>query len=236
MAAISQPCKDCRSAAKKQVTRLRRIQHGKSPYHLLREIDADAKTATCRECGPTHIYSTGAKKGRGWRCGKRSDDISAAWYDANAKILDKHASRRWHRIRDVRGTEMRGTCSQCGDAPVRWSQSGGYFVCDSPARKQRHAATERRRKLLEIYGLTVDEYERMDEAQGGRCAICGGNSARSDGDGRLVVDHAHETGAVRDLLCNLCNTGLGAMRDDPAILLAAIEYLKNHAQLTAPAA
>jgi Recombination endonuclease VII len=229
-AAIEQPCKRCRSSIKASATRNRRIVQGRAPYHLLSGIDEQQRTATCRECGPTHIYSTGTSKGRGWRCGSRADEISAAWYDAKAKVIDKHAASRWHRVRNVRGTEMRGTCSLCGDVPVRWSQSDGRFVCASSTRKRQHADRERRRRRLAVYGLSVDDYERMAQAQGQRCAICGGSRSRMDSDGALVVDHNHVTGRIRGLLCTLCNTGLGAMRDDPAILLAAIRYLRAFEQ------
>lgn len=59
-------------------------------------------------------------------------------------------------------------------------------------------------------------------AQGGGCAICGDTPA----DGRrLDVDHDHETGRIRGLLCMPCNIGIGNLREDPARLAAAIEYL-----------
>lgn len=228
--AIAQPCKECLSAAQEVRTRLRRAAQGRPAYHLLSDIDEDKRTATCRECGPTHIYATGSKQGKGWRCGKRSDEMSADWYDRKAEIVGKHASRNWHKLRNVRGAEMRGTCSLCGDVPVRWQQKGGYFVCAGPRRKRRDADAERNRRRLKLYGLTMDDYERMNEEQGGRCAICGGTRVRSDSDGKLVVDHDHATGAVRALLCSPCNSGLGHFVDDPTLLLAAIEYLKKHAR------
>lgn len=116
--AVMQPCKECRSAASASRTRLRRLEHGRAPYHLLSEVDVEARTAMCRECGPTHIYATGSKQGRGWRCGTRSDEVSDDWYDTNAEVLDKHASKRWHRLTEVRGDQMLGTCTQCGrDVP-----------------------------------------------------------------------------------------------------------------------
>ena len=68
------------------------------------------------------------------------------------------------------------------------------------------------------YGLTTDEYEEMREAQGGRCAIC--QQVK-----KLGIDHDHETGAVRKLLCTHCNQGLGRFMDDPELLLKAAAYL-----------
>lgn len=77
------------------------------------------------------------------------------------------------------------------------------------------------------YGISVDEYDRMFAAQGGRCAICRtafGTDYKTCG----KVDHCHITGRVRALLCTGCNTGLGCLRDDPALLRAAANYVEKH--------
>jgi hypothetical protein len=73
------------------------------------------------------------------------------------------------------------------------------------------------------YGITVDDYTRMREAQNGCCAIC----KRPDGRRRLAVDHDHVTKKVRALLCGPCNVTLGMMRDDPQLLRAAADYLES---------
>jgi hypothetical protein len=75
------------------------------------------------------------------------------------------------------------------------------------------------------YGMTAEEYRRRVDAQRGRCAICGDEPENG---GRLHVDHNHESGAVRDLLCRACNQGLGHAKEDPARLRAMIAYLKRH--------
>jgi len=74
------------------------------------------------------------------------------------------------------------------------------------------------------YGITAREYLRLFERQEGTCAICFEN----DGRRRLAVDHCHETGKVRGLLCVNCNTGLGKFRDNITMLQRAIYYLELH--------
>jgi hypothetical protein len=88
-----------------------------------------------------------------------------------------------------------------------------------------YAKSERRRKLLKRYGMTPDEYDAMYEAQGGRCAICNRHETECQR-GQLQVDHCHETGVVRGLLCGLCNTAIGKMGDDPERLIVAAHYLR----------
>ncbi|WP_373289974.1 endonuclease VII domain-containing protein [Longimycelium tulufanense] len=82
------------------------------------------------------------------------------------------------------------------------------------------------RHIQRTYGITLDEYERLYEAQGGACAIC--QRAKGTGRRRLAVDHNHRTGEVRGLLCGPCNRGvLGHLHDDPDALQRAIDYLIN---------
>lgn len=74
---------------------------------------------------------------------------------------------------------------------------------------------------LATYGITAEDYEEMLARQGGKCCVCGGlNRGR-----RLAVDHDHETGRVRGLLCNRCNTAIGLLREDPDLLAEALVYL-----------
>lgn len=86
-------------------------------------------------------------------------------------------------------------------------------------------ATSSRKGNLKKYGITPADYDRMLDEQGGVCAIC-----RREGSvemyGRLMaVDHCHDTGRVRGLLCTACNTSIGQMQDDPNRLMAAAAYL-----------
>ena len=76
---------------------------------------------------------------------------------------------------------------------------------------------------LREYGLTPKDYDRILEEQNGLCATC----EKHPGDRNLDVDHCHETGRVRGLLCNNCNRALGYAKDDPKVLRRMAEYLER---------
>ncbi len=85
--------------------------------------------------------------------------------------------------------------------------------------------------LRRRYGITEEQYREMCERQGHVCAICGEKNKHSctkKVDYDLYVDHCHETGQVRGLLCNHCNRGMGLFKDSIANLENAITYLKQH--------
>lgn len=82
------------------------------------------------------------------------------------------------------------------------------------------------KKTVESHGLTLEQYEAMLAAQAGVCAICKCEQTTKRRY-RLSIDHCHETGVARGLLCELCNQGIGCLRDDPKILETALEYLRR---------
>jgi len=79
-------------------------------------------------------------------------------------------------------------------------------------------------RVRAMYGIDPEKYLQMHEDQQGRCAICGEIPTTKRG---LHLDHCHETGKVRGLLCHGCNVGIGSLRDDPELLLKAIDYLRE---------
>lgn len=79
--------------------------------------------------------------------------------------------------------------------------------------------------LKKNYGITLEEELAMLAACGNRCEICK-KEIPNKGDWR--IDHDHETGAVRGILCNQCNLGIGMLQDSQQVMLAAIQYLKDH--------
>jgi hypothetical protein len=85
------------------------------------------------------------------------------------------------------------------------------------------AVVDIERLRVREYGVTPERFAAMVAAQDGKCAICA-----KPPQGSFHVDHCHETGEVRDLLCGKCNRGLGMYHDDPRLLTRAAWYLDRH--------
>jgi hypothetical protein len=99
------------------------------------------------------------------------------------------------------------------------NSSGIYKTC-KPCHNDKYRDYKRRWDLENKYGITLEEYDEM--AKDG-CDLCGKTSEENKG--YLVVDHDHETGKVRGVLCTMCNTGLGKLGDSVEGLTRALEYL-----------
>ena len=81
--------------------------------------------------------------------------------------------------------------------------------------------------LKSKYSISLEEYNSLLNKQDSKCAIC--NTGDPKGvSGEFVVDHCHDTGNIRGLLCNHCNTGLGKLGDSIESLEKALTYLKEN--------
>lgn len=128
-----------------------------------------------------------------------------------------------------------GICKLCSIARAKESQERNAkhrkaYLADYRAKN--HARIYERR-LSYAFGITLDEYNSMLEAQGGTCAICKG-PPRGKSWRRLVVDHCHVTGQLRGLLCDTCNRTLGLLHDNLQVAQAAASYLQLHQSSTSP--
>ena len=135
----------------------------------------------------------------------------------------------------VRGTQadarhIKLTCEICGETkyarhfPASYGNGSQHIGRKGYCRKCQRASTvneERDKRYRYAYGITLDDVERMQSEQDGRCALCQNEASK------LVVDHNHKTGHVRGLLCFSCNALLGLAHDDVTLLGFAIEYLKK---------
>ena len=88
------------------------------------------------------------------------------------------------------------------------------------------------RKLKNLYGINIEQYQEMLKEQNNLCAVCGNKesmvNSKSNKVQKLCVDHDHTTGKVRGLLCTACNKGLGILKDNPDIVLRGYNYLMKY--------
>lgn len=108
---------------------------------------------------------------------------------------------------------VRARCKPCHNADV---------AAQTDRRLKRH------RHYVSKFGITLEQYEAQFAAQRGLCAICARPERAKDRAGvvrPMAVDHDHEAGENRGLLCHACNAALGLLGDDAAIVQWALNYL-----------
>lgn len=157
-------------------------------------------------------------------------------------------SEEARRARYTRQQNGPKTCTKCGIAKDRSefakSKDGKYgpilmSVCRSCKsiralqwfydNRERSLANQRARRMRKEYDLEVEEYEALLIRQDHRCAICGEKETTIRG-GKLQtlsVDHCHDTGRIRGLLCNTCNRAIGLFKDNVDLLRRAANYLEG---------
>ncbi len=179
---------------------------------------------TCRACGlykpldEFHRQNKGNRDGRQSVCKPCAIEGVKQWQkDNRLKLNATHRAR----VHGPKHDEIL--------AKARAYARAHPFRDMSPERKAVISAISRRNRFKKSYGITPEQYDEMAAAQGGACRICGRLAAPDPRKG-LYVDHDHSTGRVRGLLCSQCNTALGLLNDDVALLAGAIEYLKAQYQ------
>ena len=103
-------------------------------------------------------------------------------------------------------------CKECAKARTR-----SRYRKDVATHAHRARVGHYRRK----YGITVEQFDEMYEKQGGKCFICEKEEATH-------VDHCHDSGDVRALLCNGCNSAIGLFKEDPDTMIAGAMYVLMH--------
>ena len=92
--------------------------------------------------------------------------------------------------------------------------------------KQNDGMGSKNSQLKRMYGITLDQYNKMLVDQSNKCAICGKEQLKYRR--RLSVDHCHETNKVRGLLCHPCNAAFGLLQENMDIILNMANYAKKH--------
>ena len=133
---------------------------------------------------------------------ERQRTRNAEWYAANRAraIAD---SRKWALANKERVRENQ----------KRWRE----------ANREKHRQANTKYRLKKLYGLTPQAWQRMFDAQGCVCKCCGSPEAKAKNGWH--VDHCHESGLVRGILCQQCNVMIGCAADDPVTLIKGAEYL-----------
>lgn len=116
-------------------------------------------------------------------------------------------------------------CQRCKENKEVICFAKARRVCKDCIYKQtRNRYSDNYRKgnqLKSKYGITLEQYNKMLEQQAGVCKIC----KKKDEYRELCVDHNHNNGKIRGILCNRCNRAVGMLNDDPKLLAIAINYL-----------
>lgn len=199
-------------------------------------------TRTCSGCGEERDCESDFYAGSGRKDGKRSPC---------KKCTDERNAARIKSTGWKPPTNRDFTCVRCGSEFHRPTNAGSKKLCDSCGKVGRicgrckqfktndrfyqfRTKTKGSRYCLDgcsranireqLYGLPGGTIEDVLERFGNRCGICGATES-SGRKKELHVDHSHETGQIRGLLCNHCNFGIGHFKDDVLLLQAAIKYL-----------
>jgi hypothetical protein len=166
----------------------------------------------CKECGESKPLDE-FYRAAGMADGHRSDCIPCNLAAKKARTaLDPQANRdrvrRWQLANPERYRAKQREYAESGQKSI-WS---------------------RKYHLKRKYGLTLEQYDEMLHAQNGVCAICG--EPRPD-ERTLHIDHDHQTGVIRGLLCFRCNNALGDFREEYELFRRAADYLDRDDELAA---
>lgn len=121
--------------------------------------------------------------------------------------------------------EGRVACKKCVIAKANAWRRAHPERTKETAKRWRDAPENKKRsenaRLKYRYGVTLEEKLRLMEAQEDRCAIC-----RLEFESKPHLDHCHRSGAIRGVLCDTCNRGIGYFKDQPEMLESAANYLR----------
>ena len=137
----------------------------------------------------------------------RDPEYAAKWRAANPEKVKAQRARTLERHREE--NRERASRHYYANRESRLAKQKAYYAANHQLVLDRMAARK--------YGLDLDAYRAL--IRGAVCAICGA-------DGVLGVDHDHDSGVVRGVLCVNCNFLIGHGKDDPALLRAAADYLE----------
>lgn len=203
-------------------------QKGRGSFYR-RSVMRDGLNSWCKTCvDKCNATRRSSPKGKAKRSAKRK-----AFWKNNLELCRARKRRLWwknpERNRKAQRQKYRkhkkkylgimrryylDNCERIKKRVQEWERSR------SPLQKR----LSRRKVCLRRYGMTLKGFESLERRQKSSCAIC--KITKPGGAGTWHVDHDHQTGKVRKLLCHSCNLGLGNLKDDASLLLMAAEYVR----------
>ena len=121
-------------------------------------------------------------------------------------------------------TYFSGVPCKHGHTVQRRVSNRSCVECNKMWAKEMTPKRRKNNKLKSLYGISLEEYDKINESQNNVCAIC---KSSCNVKKNLSVDHNHDNLSIRGLLCHNCNAGLGHFKDSEQLLATAIKYLKD---------
>lgn len=178
------------------------------------------KTKTCFKC--KQILSVDLF----YRNKSKPDGYSIYCRSCQRKNISKQHIEAPIRRKTILNTDTHKWCSKCKTLKLHceFYKNDGYLrsyckTCLKNSKEYRVRVYKRK------YNITTDDYDQMLAEQNGSCKIYG--RIEIDNGKHFAVDHNHETGEIRGLLCCKCNQALGLLNDDSELLSKASLYLKG---------
>lgn len=179
---------------------------------------------TCSKCNeekPVAEFNRhrAMKDGRQAWCKKCHGAANKKWFEDNPE-RKRQLNKRWSKENSGRRNQRHREwyAKPSNRAKERARRKVWYARQDADFIRQLS-----RRRNLQRYGISEQDYSKRLAAQGGGCAVCGKKSKKR----RLSVDHCHNSRKVRGILCSGCNIGIGCLGDSPERLRAAAAYLES---------
>lgn len=182
-------------------------------------------TKRCSKCLrilPVESFGADARRKDGYRpqCSPCGRAANRAHYEANKEAAYARTSA-WKRSPiGIQSSQAASRAWRAGNPDLVKARKRAEYQ----ANREETIAMFRDMAFQRKYGISLAERDAMAEVQGHRCAIC--LTHESELPKRLAVDHDHTSGAIRSLLCQACNLGLGFFRDAPELLERAAAYLR----------
>lgn len=186
----------------------------------------DAKRGRTKSCGcmvrqsnmTTDERKAAAKKAIGGRL--KYTDYSGPLGVVVSVVKDEDQRKNKNAIYKVK-------CSKCNGHHFYGAASlkRGTLTRDCPKYQAYNYSglTKAELKIRSFYKIEIDDLNRLQEEQGNCCAIC----SKSFDETKRFIDHDHDTGKVRGLLCSSCNSGIGLLGDNLKSVMKAVEYLSE---------